>query len=109
MLIYSTLSQICVLLPPSVAHPEPEQRQGRKEGCGKTTWFSTFCKIKGCIAPRVHLHRENAQPYLHTAIMTTAINALNHRHCAQHLTMEELCSLQRAVPWTEGAIAEPTP
>ena len=81
--LYSPLSWSCMLLPSLIAHPEPEQRQGRKEGCGKTTCFSTVCKIKGSISPRVHLYRENAQPHLHIAIMTTAINALSHRHCTQ--------------------------
>lgn len=81
--LYSPLSRSCVLLPSSVSHPEPEQRQGRKKRCGKTTWFSAACKIKGSISPRVHFHRENAQPHLHTVIMTTAINVLSHSHCTQ--------------------------
>lgn len=79
----SPWSRSCALFPSLIAHPEPEQRQGRDEGSGKTTCFSTVCKIEGRISPWVHLHRENAQPCLHRAIMTTAINALRHQRCAQ--------------------------
>lgn len=89
-----------MLLPSSIAHPEPEWRQGREEGCEKTTHFSTVCKIKGCISPWVRLHRENAQPGLHVAIMTTATNALCHGRRTQRVG--SLCGRRRSrVPCRE--------
>lgn len=67
----------CCFLHPSLI---PSLSGGREQrvGVGKL-WFSTVCKIKWGISPRVHLHRENAQPHLHILIMTTAINTPSHR------------------------------